>query len=457
MVRHWGLFAWGWLVVTHASLSVSAAVVDSFRIKGPVGNRVNIVFLGDGYQATEMDLYRQHTKTMLQHMFDEGEEPFARYTNFFNAHRIEVLSSQSGADDPSEMIYRDTALDATYDCASISRLICIDQFRAQKIMDAALAPLQIRDDMRIASVNDTQYGGSGGSVAVYAGGNRASAEIALHELGHSFSGLADEYGGNASKYTGPEPVEINVTTNPAGSEWSRWLGYDQPGVGLIGAYEGGRYYDQGIYRPSLNSKMRSLGQPFDAVSREKIILDIYQLVDPLDAWSDNSAPLTDPPSLQVAPIDPNVIRVDWLVDGTVVSQGLTLDIMGAHLSPGHHEIVAHAYDPTDWVRMNRSELQQSIDWSVEITSPRGDLNEDGSIDAADAGILFAEWGLTGSNLADLSDDFLVDAADASVLFAHWTGDGAVAVPEPASLLPIGWIVLVYRGRNMRRGNLAVGR
>ena len=60
----------------------------------------------------------------------------------------------------------------------------------------------------------------------------------LH-LEHPFAGLADEYGGDPTRYTGPEPFQANITTDPTGAKWAAWLGYDQPGIGVIGAYEGG--------------------------------------------------------------------------------------------------------------------------------------------------------------------------------------------------------------------------
>ena len=75
----------------------------------------------------------------------------------------------------------------------------------------------------------------------------------------------------------------NVTKLATG-KWDPWLGFiDSRNSDLnIGAFEGA-VYSTGLYRPSLNSKMRALNRPFDAVSREAFIHDIYQYVDPLDS------------------------------------------------------------------------------------------------------------------------------------------------------------------------------
>ena len=62
----------------------------------------------------------------------------------------------------------------------------------------------------MVTVNDSQYGGSGGDYAVFAGGNGEAHEIALHELSHAFSDSADEYVTINGSYSGPEPAAVNV-------------------------------------------------------------------------------------------------------------------------------------------------------------------------------------------------------------------------------------------------------
>lgn len=346
---------------------------------GPNANRVNVVFLGDGYTASQINtLYPAHINSMLNYMFNQGEQPFVRYKNFFNVHRVNVISNQSGADVAPENIFRDTALDARYFFdGTTDRLLYVSESKANAALNSALSHAGFAADMRIVTVNDTRYGGGGGSWAVYAGGNSSANEVALHELGHSFAGLADEYGGFTTVYNGAEPNEVNVTRNSTGAKWSQWIGYNQPGIGIIGAYEGGRYYDRGIYRPSQNSKMRSLNRPFDAVSREEIILDIFRQVDPLDAWLGNTALLTDPASLWVDRIDPAVISLEWFVNGVKVpgAIGETFRLLDHGFGIGTFSVRARAFDPTGfdpvngWVRRLPFLLEQSITWNVTQTVP----------------------------------------------------------------------------------------
>jgi hypothetical protein len=349
----------------------AGAVYTTFLNNGPSSNRVDIVFLGDGYTSSQLSTYQTHIDAMMSHFFNEGQDPYPRYHNYFNAHRIDVISQQSGADDPSVNFFVNTALDARYLYDGVTqRLLYISDSKTNAALSTGLGGA-FTADMKIVTVNATQYGGGGGTYAVYAGGNSSATEVALHELGHSFAGLADEYGGDTGTYTGTEPTQPDLTKDPTGAKWSHWIGYNQPGIGTIGAYEGGGYYDHGLYRPSLNSKMRSLGQPFDAISREEIILDIYRKVDPLDAWLSNSQPLLNPPDLWVDSIDPAIIQHEWFVNGSLVpgATGEQFSPLAYGFGQGTYTIKSHNFDPTDWVRSHPELITQDITWTVQYTVP----------------------------------------------------------------------------------------
>ena len=366
-----------WIIVGIVALLTAApAAVQARHItmvnNGPSANRVDIVFLGDAYTDPDLNTsYVTHINSMLTHMFNEGQDPYPRYSNFFNVHRINTMSNEQGADVPRDNIFRDTALDATYYFDGVAeRLLYIDETKANNALATGLSDASFGAEIRLVTVNDTRYGGGGGTYAVYAGANSSATEVALHELGHSFNRLADEYGGDPNAYRGPEPGEINVTTDPTGAKWAQWLGHSEPSFGLIGAYEGARYHDLGLFRPSVDSKMRSLDRPFDAISREKIVLDIYGLVDPLDAWLDNSAVLIDPAQLAIDVIDPAVISVNWFVNGSLVGGATdeTFRLSDFGFGPGSYEVTARAFDTNpDWVRIDLEELEQSITWDVVQT------------------------------------------------------------------------------------------
>jgi hypothetical protein len=364
------LSVFSWLL---SGIDVLAAPVTVLQ-NGDPSNRVNIVFLGDGYTASQIDTtYANNVGAMMSHMFAGNQDPYTRYNKYFNAYRINVVSSESGADVPPLGIYKNTALDAKYYYDGVTdRLLYVDETKANAALTNGLAGSGITAGMKFVTVNDTRYGGGGGNYAVYAGGNSSATEIALHEIGHSFSGLADEYFYDSSTYTGSEPSSVNVTKDRTGAKWSQWTGYVDPAhpeLGAVGAYEGGMYAAHGIYRPTNDSKMRTLGVAYNAPSREKVILDIYSHVRPMDSFMSNGGLLTNPQSLWIDVVDPAVLKVKWSVDGSVVAGATSETFSTAQLSAGMHTISAVAYDDTPWVRIHTDLLSESVSWSVNIAVP----------------------------------------------------------------------------------------
>jgi len=435
------------------------AQFDTLLDNGPSSNRVDIVFLGDGYTQSDLDAgsYELHAMGYLDFMFGGGvlADPFPRYQNFFNAYAIEVVSNESGADKPSQGVFVDTALDATYESSGIDRLLTISNSKANARRNTALAGTGVTADMQFVTVNDTKYGGAGGSWATFAGGNFWGNDVALHEVAHSFSDLADEYVSFNSPFVSGEPSEINVTKDATGAKWANWQGFDDPrGSNLdIGVYEGGRYYETDIFRPSQNSKMREVNLAFDAVSREKIILDIYEYVDPLDDWLDNLLPVEDS-ELWVDVVDTDVIQVEWSVNGTLVpgATGDTFDASDFGFGPGTYSVVARAYDEVldyaqdggllDLVRRDFDKLEQEISWSlvVSATTVPGDFSGNGFVDGEDLSIWQTGFGQpSGASTldGDADEDGDVDGADFLVWqrsFAPESFTNTAVVPEPSGLV-----------------------
>lgn len=94
---------------------------------------------------------------------------------------------------------------------------------------------------------------------------------------------------------------------------------------------------------------------YNPVSREKIVMDIWRIVEsPYDSVTPAEGPVSNPTVLTVNVIDPEVISVDWTLDGNVVATdgGPSYDIGAAGLAPGMHIVTARAYDNagTDLVR-----------------------------------------------------------------------------------------------------------
>ncbi|HEX6346430.1 M64 family metallopeptidase [Umezawaea sp.] len=252
---------------TKANLRV-AATVETVQQTGSSDARFDLVFVGDGYTADELPEFHDHVLSKWAEL--AAVEPFASYRQYFNVWQVNAVSIDSGVDDnPAGTDEKRTALDMGFWCKgttpSTERLLCVNEQEANKY--AALAP---GADQVIALGNTTKYGGAGGGVATAAGGNAQAGQIVVHELGHSIGNLADEYY-SPGTYTGAEPVEINASKLADGSKWARYLGQPTPDGGVVGVFEGARYYGTGLYRPTQNSIMRTLGRQYSVIGRDAMV------------------------------------------------------------------------------------------------------------------------------------------------------------------------------------------
>ncbi|MEO3850332.1 M64 family metallopeptidase [Streptomyces sp. B8F3] len=240
--------------------AAAAAEVIPIQDTGSPDSRFDLVIVGDGYTASEMSLLRQQAQAKWNEI--SATAPWEKHRQNINVWLVNVVSHQSGVDnDPTQGVNRDTALDMGFFCGGIERLLCLSEPKAKAY--AAEAP---GADAIVAVGNTTKYGGAGyPSLATVAGGNAQAGRIAIHELGHSVGGLADEYYTPGTTYPGGEPGQPNVTTDRTGSKWSSYLGRSTPDGGVIGAYQGGSQYEYGIYRPSQDSLMRNINKPFNLI------------------------------------------------------------------------------------------------------------------------------------------------------------------------------------------------
>lgn len=361
---------WALVVVVSILCLPQIALAEPFETiinNGSAANRVDITILGDGYTAAEMQKYRNDVQTLMANFFNN--DPFREYRGFFNVHRIDVISSQSGADHPERFpaTFVNTALDATYNCNGTQRLICIDFTKANTIVGNSVAPAQ--RDIVFVIVNDPTYGGSGGAIAVTST-HPEVVELILHELGHSFGLLTDEYGGPPppSCVNTVEPFAANATKSTDRSliKWSHWIDASTPlptstiQPGLPGLYQGAAYCDAGLYRPTLESRMRVLGRPYEQVNTEQLIKRIYNLVSPIDASQPSASEIsfTDAQS-QTFGITPlatvsETVKVDWYLDGVFQTSGAEFTVN--HLVSGDHVVEAVVKDNTTLVRKDTENL-----------------------------------------------------------------------------------------------------
>jgi len=270
---------------------VNGAVLDTAKIvdNGPSASRWDLVVMGDGYLASEIPKYEQDVARVVNAILKTP--PFDVLRAAMNVHRVNVASTETGAGDLCRAIHRATFFSANFCSSGIDRLLVCDTATALNVALDAVPQM----NATLVVVNSTTYGGSGGAVPVFSLAAGAF-EIALHEMGHSHFGLADEYASlrdcrelDHAQYAGSEPAEPNVT---ARLDPLKWMSLVTTGVSIpttvnndctdcdkqpnpvspdaVGAFDGARYYRCGMFRPQYDCRMRVLGFPFCAVCQHTI-------------------------------------------------------------------------------------------------------------------------------------------------------------------------------------------
>ena len=347
------------------------------RDNGPSANRINLAILGDGYTSREQSRFATNADYVIAGMF--GQQPYTEYASYFNVRRVDVISRESGADKFGQP--RDTALGATYECRVAP--LCVDDALANAVLARSL-PADQRD-MVLVLVNDPAYGGYGGPITVSAMHDLV-VELALHELGHSFGRLVDEYEGQGTCNANREPTAANATLQTARDliKWSHWIGAGTPvpttdtlpSGGTVGLYAGGNHClpSSGMYRPSFLSKMRQMGRPFEAVNVEQLVKRVYGFVSPIDRARPEEAELTraagEAIELSVEPMRPttHALEIAWSIDGEPSGQDPILRIEPGALRAGTHAVEVEVRDPTPLVRSDPNQaLRERRTWKLNIT------------------------------------------------------------------------------------------
>ncbi|MGW4747163.1 M64 family metallopeptidase [Streptomyces sp. NPDC004290] len=358
------------------------AAVTPVQRTGPVSGRLDLVIMGDGYTAAQQADFHADAQATLDHVF--AIEPYASYRGLFNIWLVDAVSAESGVSgDPTAGVVRNTALSSYFFCEETERLLCLDTSKVTAYANRAPA-----SDIVFVIANSAKYGGAGYSfptppdgatyhgVATMSSDNPQSYLIGAHELGHSIGNLADEYqyaGFGAYPYPSSESANISVTPELGTSKWYRWLGEQDPTGSVIGTYEGGDYYETGVYRPTSTSLMRTLASTdFNHVGREAMIKGFYTYADALTSTVPTGTRVRPGQSIGVrlAPVTGlSGLKVTWYVDGKQVARAtgdtsVTPARLGAVRSG--QRVTATVTDTTAAVRdpAVRAATSNSLTWRV---------------------------------------------------------------------------------------------
>ena len=318
------------IFISNAKITPPARVIEIER-NGDPSTKVDLLILGDGYTAAESAKFEQDARRLALTLFQTS--PFKERRKDFNVWALAPPAAESGISRPSTGVQRDSPLGATYDAFGSERYVLTFDNRAFRRI-ASFAPY---DFVEILANNRT-YGGGGifnlyGTVAA---DSAWSPYVFVHEFGHHFAALADEYYTSAVAYAPAteriEPWEPNVTAllDPKNLKWKDLVSADTPlptpwnkeafeaysldiqkrrrqirsqnrpeqemdalfreelahekdmfarekYANRVGAFEGANYEAKGFYRPQVDCIMFTRTDTFCAVCRRAIerVIDMY--------------------------------------------------------------------------------------------------------------------------------------------------------------------------------------
>ena len=239
---------------------------ETILYSGDPSHKIDIAILAEGYTESEMSKFVSDAKRLTDSIF--AVAPFSQSKGDFNVYAVKSGSLESGTDIPGDHVYRNTVFNSTFYTFDISRYLTTSDLKT--VHDLAA---DVPYDQIILLVNTSRYGGGGfyNFINICSSDHPLSPNVFVHEFGHGFAGLADEYFTSEVTFDNyynlkVEPWEPNLTTLVNFDlKWKSFLNLDTPVPTpriekyetTLGAFEGGGYRAKGIYSPMEDCRMKS--------------------------------------------------------------------------------------------------------------------------------------------------------------------------------------------------------
>lgn len=234
---------------------------------GNPSDKVDIVIIPDGYTKNDSLKFLSDCERFTEYLFNAS--PFRENKDNFNIHAVLSWSEESGTDVPAQNIWKNTVANSSFYTFDVDRYLMIYDNKTLRHL-ASNAPY----DQIYVLVNTSKYGGGAiyNHYSVCVSDNPNSEYVFVHEFGHGFAGLGDEYYTSEVAYSefyplDVEPLDPNLTTLiDFDKKWKDLIEPDTPiptpvsdeYKNKVGVFEGGGYAAKGVFRPAIDCTMKSI-------------------------------------------------------------------------------------------------------------------------------------------------------------------------------------------------------
>ena len=358
--------------------------VHTLQETGPQAERFTFLLVSEGYTESELPTFLNDARNVMDDFFTTS--PFDAYKSYFNVQAVTVASNESGMDDLNRGIFRDTYFHVEIggEEGFHVRFGPGGEERFNKIL--AELGMEWWNSISMTLVNDDTPAGT-----PYIVSGKPDFYAAVHEIGHQFAKLSDEYYIGLPAY---ESFNLTMETRREHIKWRHWIDDDTPiptpfedaYINRVGLWPFPST-TTGLHTPQFACKMKHPSAPFCAVCREHVVKELnggymmraMRVMSPVDDSLSVSEGEQVHFSLR-APQPEHGLKMQWLVNGTDVSRDPETFVLNASsLGPGRHTVELVISDETPMVRdaeLIEYLMTQRRQWTLNVGTSTSVVDSD---------------------------------------------------------------------------------
>ncbi len=374
--------------------------VSSLFESGPSEDRIDVVILSDGYTESQREKFELDAQATAERLLETT--PLKQHSQMFNIWAIWTPSNESGAGydctrnrPDCKQGFRDTVYNTVFVIPAVGAKFNLD---VSNISDRVAMPVSIGkifetaahvpyDEIIVLSNSEKRAGFAGLYVALVTSWDRKEfPDVAVHEFGHTFGMLGDEYmaEGDPCFFNEPKiPLPANISNIPTSTSPLKWLDWVTQSAPIptppnlrvqypVGAFKNA-YNCDFLYRPSYDCKMNSSNEEFCPVCAEQMVRRIYSVVDVTPNKATTvKAISSERLSFHVPTREAfKLHKTQWKIGDEIIGDTATLSLstsaINAHAKPGNWvELTADVTETSGFVRQNDPRTFERYSWWVRV-------------------------------------------------------------------------------------------